>query len=175
MKTINIIYFILFLALLSGCVKDNGEAAEEYVQVGDSVPVFTVNDYDSAETIGKITLITFFDPECRDCRRELPLLQNAYNLLKYNNEFQMINIARGRTLENLAEANEGATWLSMPCYPDLDREIYNLFATSTIPRIYLVDRDGIVREKWVENTHMAENEQGLEAFIAIIESYLETP
>lgn len=156
-------------------MKDKGEATEEYVQVGDPVPAFTVNGYDSAETVGKITLITFFDPECKDCQRELPLLQNAYNLLKYNNEFKMINIARGRTLENLAEVDEGATWLSMPCYPDPDRKIYNLFATSTIPRIYLVDQEGVVREKWVENTHMAEDEQGQEAFLSIIESYLEMP
>lgn len=34
---------------------------------------------------------------------------------------------------------------SMTYSPQADRSIYNLFATSLIPRIYICDRNGIIR------------------------------
>lgn len=155
---------------LTGCVRDDRVKTEEYVGIGDPVPVFSVMNYDSAQTIGKITLLTFFDPTCSDCQRELPLLEYVWGNLKNTPDFEMINIARGRTLENLAATEGGDRWLLMPSYPDPERIIYNLFATSTIPRIYLIDRQGVVCEKWVENTHLS-----AEQLLSVVKSYVEKP
>jgi thiol-disulfide isomerase/thioredoxin len=165
---------LLWAMGFAGCVKDDETPTEEYVGIGDPLPAFAVSgnltNYHSEQSIGKITLITFFDPECSDCRRERPLLQRVWKEMQAEEVFEMVNIARGRTLENLAEAEGGESWLAMPCYPDPDRSIYNLFATSTIPRIYLVDREGKVREKWVEKTGKTEDE-----FLAVVKSHAENP
>jgi thiol-disulfide isomerase/thioredoxin len=164
-----IIYFLLIPIFFSGCMKDEVKI-KELVKVGDSVPDFSVMNYHSAQTAGKITLITFFDPECGDCRRERPLLQYVWDDMQEKDDFEMVNISRGWMLENVAAAADGALWLNMPCYPDPDRKIYNLFATSTVPRIYLVDRQGIVCKMWVEKTNLTE-----EDFLNTIKLYLENP
>ncbi len=170
MKIKEVIFASLAAACLTGCVRDDRVEVEEHVRVGGPVPAFNIINYNSAQTVGKITLLTFFDPACPDCRRELPLLEYVCENMKDTPDFEMVNIARDRTLENLAATEGGGRWLSMPCYPDPDRSIYNLFATSTIPRIYLIDRQGIVREMWVENTHL-----NAEQLLSVVRSYIEKP
>ena len=170
MKINPITSFIFAAASLAGCIREGRIETGEHVGIGDPVPAFSVTNYQSTHSVGKITLLTFFDPTCSDCRRELPLLEHVWENLKDTPDFEMVNIARGRTLENLAATADGGRWLSMPCYPDPDRSIYNLFADSTIPRIYLIDRHGIVREKWVENTHMNAGQ-----WLSGVRSYVENP
>lgn len=167
-----IVYIVLFLIFIASCVGDDEPRMDpqEYVEIGDSVPDFIVSDYHSETTIGKITLITFFDPLCGDCRRERPVLQYVWDNFGEDPDFEMVNIARGYTLENLASTDGGEDWMTMPYYPDPDRKIYNLFATSTIPRIYLIDREGIVRRMWVTKIGMSKGE-----FLKTIKSLVETP
>ena len=94
------------------------------------------------------TVIIFFNTGCKDCQRELPEL-NAY-YLRHRDEpgFRMVAIAREESEESIS-----AYWLehglSIPYSPQTDRRIYNLFATSIIPRIYFCS-DGIVTRIDVE-------------------------
>ena len=174
MKINRILYILLAAILFTNCVKDDDDEAVEYVKIGDAIPVFSVSgnykDYDSTEAKGKVTLITLFNPECKDCKRELTSLQYLWENLKSDADFEMVNVARGITLDALSKAENGSAWLSMPCYPDPDKFIYNLFATRTIPRIYLADKNGIVRQMWVENTHMTQVQ-----LLETIKSYIEMP
>ena len=174
MKISRFRYLLLVVVLFAGCIKSDDGPVEEYVGVGDMLPVFTVGDppgeYRSFDAMGKVTLITFFDPYCSDCKRELPVLQGVWENLGGEDVFEMVNIVRGMTLEGLSVAENSEAWLSMPCYPDPERRIYNLFATVTVPRIYLVDRTGVVREMWVEKIDLSPTD-----FLARIRSYVEMP
>ena len=126
----------------------------EKVRVGDSLPEFRVTDLvggnwtgDGLAHSGKVVVILFFNPGCEDCRKEMPRLSSAYNHLEevYGEEhIQFIGIGR--------ESNETQTMefvqkfgVRFPMCPQKDRKVFELFATLSIPRIYITDTEGIVR------------------------------
>jgi len=154
---------LLFLTIV-GCSSVVDEAEDDVVErvhVGDRVPLFsvTVSDgeqvrtFSTAQLTGE-TVIVFFNTSCSDCQRDLPLLNSYYLQHKDDKGFCMVAISREEGAESVAafwEANN----LQIPYFAQTDRRIYNLFATSIIPRIYFVSAQGIVTridvEKFVPN------------------------
>ena len=158
-------YFLLFisyfllLTLAAGCssVNDDKDEGGADVKVGDRVPLFTVETVTengtksvfSTERLTGETVIVLFHTSCGDCQRELPRL-NAYYLQHCkDNGFQMVAISREEGAESVA-----AFWkekqLSIPYSAQTDRRIYNLFASTYIPRVYFCTADGIVTKICVE-------------------------
>lgn len=152
--------FLLPLCLFVGCVVDSSEEpaeSEERVKVDDRLPSFSVEVIDgdstyvfSSDRLTGRTVIVFFHTSCSDCQRELPELNDYY--LRHRDEpgFQMVAIAREETEPEIA-----AYWqehgLSIPFSPQDDRRIFNLFASSTIPRVYISSPSGIVEWVGIEN------------------------
>ena len=150
---------LLLAAVCAGCstISDDDDDPVERVRVGDVVPSFMVNvtypptaDSPNSPTTGQWstvqlkgqTVIVFFNTSCKDCQRDLPLLNQYYLQHKDEADFQMVAISREENEESVA-AYWAANGLLIPYSPQEDRRIYNLFATSIIPRIYFC-RDGIV-------------------------------
>lgn len=164
---------LVALPLFFGCVKDDKkDQGESLVTVGQTIPEFTVTGnqktFDSSSLDARITLLTFFHSGCPDCERILPHLLYVYERYEADTRFEMVNIGREQTLGSIPSA-----WLTMPCYPDPDRGIYNQFATATIPRVYIVDANGEVLQMWVEELRDAQGKELSESeFAAIIEAYL---
>lgn len=131
---------VCMLAAVS-CVTDDDKATS--LEAGDAVPVFSVTMNDGSvvttESLrGHRSLIVFFNTGCADCRRELPVIQKVYE--KAQADARIVCIARE---EN--EAPIAAFWksvgLTMPYSAQADRKVYSLFASSIIPRIYVVDEN----------------------------------
>lgn len=110
------------------------------------LPYFSVV-LDNDETVttpdlkGKVSVIEFFNTSCPDCRESLPILQKAYDRYKDNENVCMFTIAREEDAESI-----DAFWrqesLSLPYSPQTGWDVYYLFATVGIPRIYISDRQG---------------------------------
>lgn len=157
-----LIRLLLLPWLLVGCVVDehSDEAdpdASSIVRVGDRLPDFSVEVIDgsscrlfSNKSLEGTTVIVFFHTSCTDCQRELPEL-NAY-YLRHRQEpgFQMVAIARDESEESIATYWQQHN-LSIPYSPQPDRQIYNLFATKYIPRVYICSAQGIVLWMGIEN------------------------
>lgn len=146
-------YIVLLIAAfslvtLTACQEDEAKAeVREYVKVGDKVPAFTLCDENgkqltSSSQLGKVYLLNFFDTTCPDCQKELPVLQQIYET--YKDEVSVLNVPRSQTLD-VAKAYWKQAGLSMPLYSDTDHSLYYKFASSGIPRTYVVDREGLVR------------------------------
>ena len=152
------IALMLLCLLMTGCssIEDDNEVTER-VNVGDRVPLFTVdvvNDgvhstFSTAQLTGE-TVIVFFNTTCPDCQRDLPKLNQYYLKHKVDEGFQMVAISREEGEEDVA-----AYWkdngLQIPYSAQNDRRIYELFASSIIPRIYFVSAQGIVTRVFIEN------------------------
>ncbi len=158
----------LLMTLAAGCssVNDDKDEKGADVKVGDRVPLFTVETVTengtksvfSTERLTGETVIVLFHTSCGDCQRELPRL-NAYYLQHCkDNGFQMVAISREENAESVA-----AFWkekkLSIPYSAQTDRRIYNLFASTYIPRVYFCRADGIVTKICVEQVDI-DIEQG---------------
>ena len=140
--------YILILAVLclSGCIKEKMEGAD--LKAGDAIPEFSVVMSDgtfvsNASLKGNVSCIVFFHTTCPDCRKTLPVIQEIYDVyIPKGVKFALIS--REQTAEEIS-----VYWrensLNMPFSAQSDKAVYNLFATSRIPRVYISDKDGIIR------------------------------
>ena len=155
----NILLFLMTAVVFAACSMgddDDGEVTE-YVKVGDRVPAFSVETvladgstatFSTARLTGE-TVIVLFNTSCGDCQRELPRMNDYYLQHRHEKGFQMVAISREEGAESVA-----AYWkeqgLSIPYSAQTDRRIYNLFASSIIPRTYFCSADGIITQILVE-------------------------
>lgn len=157
----------MFLALLclvmTGCssIHEDNDVMERIV-VGDRVPSFSVSVVDngspatfSTNHLTGETVIVFFSTLCGDCKRELPELNDYYLRHKDDPGFQMVAISRGEGEDLVAPFWEEYD-LQIPYSAQTDRHIYDLFASSVVPRVYFVSAQGLVTRILIENFEVGE-------------------
>lgn len=145
-KCIGIIGWILTF-VLHGCIveRETIPLTEEYIQVGDRLPYFSLQMSDgtqlsTSDLEGKVSIIMFFTTECSDCRKELPVVQRVYDSYRKDSTVQFVCISREQSIEVVQEYWDRQN-LTLPFSPQEDRAIYELFASNLVPRIYISNPD----------------------------------
>ena len=119
------------------------------IKAGDTLPEFSLSsevygDLSSADLKGKVTYLCFFATWCPPCQLELAAVQDTLlPMFQDEEDFRLVVVGREHTDADLTEYNKTKNF-TFALYPDPDREVYSLFASETIPRAYLIDRDGVV-------------------------------
>ena len=136
----------LFLA--TSCVFEQDSADEEYeMAVGDTIPDFTVTMTDGSVVTGADlrkgnALIMFFHSDCPDCRGTLPSVQKVYDeYLSKGVKFALISRSQLAEEINPYWNEMGYT---MPYSPQPNRQIYELFASSRVPRVYICKEGKVI-------------------------------
>lgn len=141
---------IIMSCCLGGCVTEKDEPAWS-LHPGDRLPEFSVT-LNTGETIttqsleGKKSIIIFFTTSCSDCQRALPKYQQWYDEIQAEGEeinFICISRAEDTPSVNQYWTDNGFT---MPYSAQLTRTVYDLFASSGVPRVYIADPDLIITE-----------------------------
>ncbi|MCM1070405.1 MAG: TlpA family protein disulfide reductase [[Clostridium] fimetarium] len=150
----------LFLAaLLAGCVNDDS-ASEPALGVGDSCPRFELVLSDgtrvsSGDFAGRRVMLVFFNTGCEDCRRELPEIQCVADRLEADGSAsvggvpEVICVSRGEGAESVAAYWE-SNGLTLPYSASGDDRVYRLFASSLIPRVYIIGADSRIEASFAE-------------------------
>lgn len=142
---------ICAICLCASCIKERQTGAD--LGVGDSVPDFTITMNDGTQMSGKqlregVSCIVFFTTLCPDCQQMLPHLQSIYE------EYQPLGvkfalISREEGPESVHEYWESKGY-TMPYSAQEDRTVYELFARTRVPRIYM-NEEGIIRAIFTDN------------------------
>ena len=148
---------VIGAVLLSlGCINDADETAEEttLVKIGQQAPDFTAEMTDGSrirlsELRGKVVLLTFWDPECPTCRREMTEAQSRIVERMKSAGVNYLPISRGYDKKTITDfcKNNGYTF---PVGIDPNKEIYGLYATKFVPRSFIIDKGGVIRYIYVE-------------------------
>lgn len=146
MRKNHIILLPILLLILTACHKPEPKWAK--ITVGDKVPAFeceTISGdvFDSRDTKGKPTVLVFFNTFCDDCREELPDLQ-VFREACEEDVARLMLVGRDETKEAI-EHYWKLNAFTMPACAGNGRREYELFADSGIPRMFVYDKDGIVR------------------------------
>ena len=148
---INRLLSIVIAGLLGvSCVVEKTDNPGD-VKVGDPLPAFsvTVRDGGAESTLttsslkGAVSVITLFSVTCPDCRATMPEIQKAYDVFAPQG-VKFVNISRAEDWDRV-EALWTEFGLTMPYSAQEDRKVYELFAKSVVPRVYLSDQEGIVQ------------------------------
>ena len=136
-----------FIVAFTDCIKEKNNKSVE-VKIGDSLPSFEVvmNDGKTVtkeSLLGNVSVLMFFHPSCPDCQQVLPRMQAIYDeYLQKGVSFALISRECGKgDIEAYWKENN----LKLPYSAQEDRSVYNMFASSRIPRIYISDENGTVR------------------------------
>lgn len=139
---------VFAVSLLPSCVKGSGDEVENYIVVNDRIPSFTnltdedgVNTLSSSDLMGFSSIIFFFETGCKYCREELPEIEALWHLLGVDPEFKLVVVSRkDESLKKYWSENG----LTMPVYIDKNRALFDQFANMSIPRTYVVNKQGVV-------------------------------
>lgn len=145
-------FVIATLLCLTSCL---GEVLGEYTKTGRLMPAFEVTTSDgrqvnSASLVGMPCVIVFFNTHCTDCQEELPKLQAVYE--KYKTNVRFVCISRSEGEDEIAPFWRSHA-LTMPYSAQTDKRVFNLFAATRIPRVYVTDKNGKVRKVFVEKVN----------------------
>lgn len=151
LKIITAVYGVILALAFSGC--NLSDTPKEWaLEAGDRLPYFEVTTLQgskvgSNESYTRELIIVFFNTSCKDCRRELPRLQQEYeeNLaLPESQRSEYICISREEGAGEVAQYWKEAH-LTLPVAADETRTLYSLFASMGIPRFFKA-RNGIIIE-----------------------------
>jgi peroxiredoxin len=132
-------------ALLVACIKEKQTGAD--LAVGDRIPEFSVmmNDgstVSSSSLMEGISCIVFFTTECPDCQKTLPHIQKLYDeYISKGVRFLLVSREDG---ESAVSSYWSSNSLTMPYSAQEDRTIYELFARTRVPRVY-INKDGLIK------------------------------
>ena len=137
---------LLSLSLFCGCIREDRVGAN--VEVGDKLPDFEVIMSDGSVVSnnsleGNISLVMFFHTSCPDCQQALPRVQDIYN--EYTQKGVYFVLIGRECGKDEIEAYWSENGLNMPYSAQENRHVYNKFASTRIPRVYICDKDGIIR------------------------------
>jgi peroxiredoxin len=158
--------------LMSACIFDGKPDPEpvpdsdEIVMQGDRMPAFTVSDsgdgtFDSASLSGKRVCLFFFTVACPHCRASLPLVDETWRIIQGIEGVELLIINRGESLSKVAGHWE-QDGLTAEFFLDPDQQTFLKFARKWVPRMYIIDANGVVETVFVGRP--AERYSGPEAF-----------
>jgi peroxiredoxin len=169
---------------ISGCGSDseNGETGSDNsgsqaqaagpaaVGKGSPAPDFTLKKVDGGELQlsslrGKAVIVDFWDTWCPPCRKAMPHLQELS--VTYSDDLVVVGVALGREGEAKVRSfvqNHGITF-EMVMFNNDQKLIDSFGGIQSIPTTFLIDSEGIIREKWVGGFGKAEYERGIKAVL----------
>lgn len=104
--------------------------------------------FDIGKLRGKVILVNYWATWCAPCKKEMPVL-NAFYRRYHEQGLEMIGISADRP-QDLAKMRAVSRGLSYPT-STLDRISQNGFGPPEgFPLTYVIDRDGIVRDKFID-------------------------
>lgn len=133
--------------MLTACINDE-EPDGGNLSLNDNLPLFSVimnngEEISTQSLKGKIGVIMFFNTNCSDCQKELPVIQDLWDIYKGDNDVMIVPISREEGIQEIIEY-----WtennLTLPFSAQENRDIYSLFAKSIIPRIYISNSEGTI-------------------------------
>ncbi len=128
--------------------EDHANRPGTLTHVGEPAPDFDLTSIDgtkfrTGELRGQVVVLNFFATWCGPCQMELPHLQTIWNEFQNNGDFRMLVIGREEPNDNL-KAFKRKYAFTFPIASDPNKSVYSKFATQSIPRTYLLSREGTI-------------------------------
>jgi peroxiredoxin len=128
--------------------EDHANRPGTLTHVGEPAPDFQLTSiegtpFHTVNLRGKVIVLNFFATWCGPCQMELPGLQAVWDEFRNDDDFRMLVIGREES-EASVRAFQQEHGFTFPLASDPDRSVYDKFASQSIPRTYLISRQGTI-------------------------------
>ena len=142
------VFIPLSILLLTGCYRGSHPP-----RIGAQAPDFTVQDDEAKIALrqfrGKVVVLNFWASWCPPCIEETPSLVAMQQQLKARGVVVVaVSIDEDEQAYHKFIEQYGMTF---PTVRDPDERIEHLYGTVKIPETYIIDRDGVLRRKFVSD------------------------
>ena len=137
---------VLILLALSGCYSGTRPS-----RIGNAAPDFTVRDSDHTVTLsqlkGQVVVLNFWATWCAPCVEEVPSLVQMQQRMR----------SKGVTVLAVSVDADDSQYrrfirdhsVNLLTVRDPDQKSNGLYGTSKFPETYVIDRNGVVRRKFI--------------------------
>ncbi len=121
------------------------------IKVGEIAPGFSLETVagghlNSSDLRGQVVLLDFWDTWCPPCRKALPHLQEIS--VEHTTGFKVVGVALGQEGAAKVKAFVNDRGFTFPfVYGNV--EIFQKFGAQSLPTTLLLDKDGVIRKRWV--------------------------
>ena len=140
------IFPAVILLVLSGCY-----AGTRPSRIGSAAPDFTVHDSERTVTLsqfkGQVVVLNFWATWCPPCIEEMPSLVQMQQRMKAKGVTVLavsVDVDENQYRRFLREHN-----VSLLSVRDADQKSNELYGTFKFPETYVIDRNGVVRRKFI--------------------------
>jgi peroxiredoxin len=140
------------LTTVLGCEQPKTEGPKTSTAIGDFAPAISVEKLDGTRASledykGKAIMLNVWATWCGPCRNELPAIQAAYEQYRDKGvEFLGVNMQEDKnTVSRFVEQYK----LTYPILLDQSGSVAKAYRVSGVPTTYFIDKEGIIRAKWV--------------------------
>ena len=110
--------------------------------------MFSYEQFELQEEIGKVIVLTFWASWCPDCGKDLPKKEQLYKTMNHD-KVRMLTINVSGRERNPDEAVKYAhQFLTQPTLVDYNREVYDLYKSDGVPTTVIIDQDGHIHEQF---------------------------
>ena len=133
-------------------------------QMSQPAPDFQLKDLEGknvrlSSLRGKVVLLNFWATWCPPCVEELPSII-ALQKADLGSNFQLLTVSVDEELAKVKPllARYGAAGLSLPVLLDPSKKVATSFGTSKFPETYLIDKQGVIRYRFINKRHWTNSE-----------------
>jgi|Deesub1362A_J573_1020465.scaffolds.fasta_scaffold00230_42 peroxiredoxin len=165
-----ILIVLLALALIAIVFLPSERSYMTVAAVGKPAPDFELRDstgrlWRLSDLRGKVVFINFWATWCTTCKAEMPYKERLYKKMQ-GRPFQMLGILFRDNPHNLVQYFKEHK-VSPPTLISPDNKVARLYGITGVPETFIVDKNGIIREKIVGPREWDSPES-----IALIEKWL---
>ena len=136
----------LLIVLLAGCYSGSRPP-----HIGSNAPDFTVQDSDRKITLselrGKVVVLNFWATWCAPCVEELPSLVNLQQKMRNKGITVLaVSVDQDESLYRRFVQDHNVNLLTVR---DANQTSNNLYGTFKFPETYIIDRNGVMRRKFI--------------------------
>jgi len=136
----------LLAVLLAGCYSGSRPP-----HIGRNAPDFTVQDSDRKITLselrGKVVVLNFWATWCAPCVEELPSLVNLQQKMRNKGITVLaVSVDQDESLYRRFVQDHNVNLLTVR---DANQKSNNLYGTFKFPETYIIDRNGVMRRKFI--------------------------
>lgn len=137
---------VLILLILAGCYSGTRPP-----RIGTAAPDFTVRDSEHSVTLsqlkGQIVVLNFWATWCAPCVEEVPSLMQMQQRMKSKGVTVLaVSVDADENEYRRFVKNHSVNLLTVR---DPDQKSNALYGTSKFPETYIIDRNGVVRRKFI--------------------------